>query len=202
MRNSGSLYKHNLETLHAAFKHDEESRVKRLIDERNAYANVVGYHQNIPASQYSASTALVAAVTEAPELDTQQSLLSSDSPTTFLSLNKMMSDLCSSGWLNNITDEEEENENDDLVCMFAKMFNRFKSRSKRFRHQYKGPSNVNKSKMECFKCGKKVHFMKECPQARFMTPQYQSRSSFGGSSSGQHSYQPKSEGSYHQKYKA
>ena len=44
--------------------------------------------------------------------------------------------------------------------------------------------------------------MKECPQSRFMTPQYQSRSSFAGSSSGQHSYQPKSEGAYHHKYKA
>ena len=138
MRNSGSLYKHNLETLHAAFKHDEESHVKRLIDERNAYANAVGYHQTIPSSQYSASTALVAAVTEAPELDIQQILLSSNSTTTFLSLNKMMSDLCSSRWLNNITEEDEENENDDLFCMVAKTFNRFKSRSKRFRHQYKG----------------------------------------------------------------
>ena len=62
MRKFGSLYKHNLETLHAAFKQDEESRVKRLIDERNAYANAVGYHHNILASQYSASTALVAAI--------------------------------------------------------------------------------------------------------------------------------------------
>ena len=56
--------------------------------------------------------------------------------------------------------------------------------------------------MECFKCGKKGHFMKECPQARFMTPQYQSKSSFEGSSSNQHSYQPKSESTYHHKYKA
>ena len=142
LRNSGHLYTHTLETLHAAFKHDEENRAKRLIDERNAYANVVGYHQNVPVSQYSASTALVAAVTEAPELHTQLSLLSSNSTTTFLSLNKMMSDSCSSGWLNNITDEEEENETDDLVCMVAKTFNCFKSRSKRFRQKFKGPSTV------------------------------------------------------------
>ena len=57
-------------------------------------------------------------------------------------------------------------------------------------------------KWNASKCGKKGHFMKEYPQARFMTPQYQSRSSFAGSSPGQHSYKPKSESSYHHKYKA
>ena len=171
LRQAKTLHSHTLASLYGAFRYTEENHAQRVVAEQDALNHV-------------SSTSKVTSQTVAP----CSALLSSES-TPVYSMKKMMSELLESGSSSFSTSDCDETDNDDLVAMIAKTFNRFKAKSNRFSGPSASSATTDKANLTCFKCGKKGHFMKECRSSQFT------------SQSGQSTTFHKPDDSYKSKYK-
>ena len=149
LRQSKTLHSHTLASLYGAFRFTEENNAQRVMAEQDALNH--------------ASSSRVVSKSEPP----CAALLSSESVQSH-SVKKVMSELMNSG-ISDVVDSCEETDNDDLVAMIAKTFNRFKAKSNRFHGQPSSSSSNDKANLTCFKCGKKGHFMKECRSSQSVT---------------------------------
>ena len=145
VRNNFTLEKHTLSSLYGTFLFHEQNTKERLSTKRGV------------RSQSSSSTTA--------ETSISSELVSTSDETS--SLKRIMFELLECNALSVDTEDCEENNDDDLMVMVAKTFMRFRTCSNRFNRS--GPSNYNgskpidKSSIICFKCGKKGHYMKDCP---------------------------------------
>jgi gag-polypeptide of LTR copia-type/Zinc knuckle len=173
LRQGKTLHSHTLNSLYGAFKFTEENKAERVMAERDAKNHV-------------SSSSHVVQYTE-PQ---SAALLSSESDQSH-SMKRVMSELMNSEISDNLSTGCDEDDNDDLVAMIAKTFNRFKAKSFRSSGPNASSSSTDKTNLTCFKCGRKGHFMKEC-RSSYSKPQ----SSPSSSSSFQ-----KSDDGYKSKYK-
>ena len=169
LRQGKTLHTHTLSTLYGAFRFTEENQAQRVEAERDALNH--------------ASEQVAVVNNSGPPC---AALLSSES---VFSMKKMMSDLMDSGVTNNVSPDCDEDDNDDLMAMIAKTFNRFKARANKPSGHSAPSSSIDKTNLTCFKCGRKGHFMKEC------------KSNYHASQSGPSSSYNKSDDGYKQKYK-
>ena len=173
LRQGKTLHSHTLASLYGAFRFTEENKAERAVAEQDA--------------KNHASTGTAMVQYSEPQ---GTALLSSESNESD-SVKKMVAELMKTGITDYATHECDEDDNDDLVAMLAKTFNRFKAKSKRPGKPFASNTSVDKSDLACFKCGKKGHFMKEC----------RSSQPSSSSSAPNHSIFQKSDDSYKAKYK-
>jgi hypothetical protein len=143
LRQGKTLHSHTLNSLYGAFRYTEENSVQRAMAERDAVNHVT---MSSPQVQYT---------------EPKGSALVSSESVQEHSVKKVLSDLLDSGYSVDSTTGLDESDNDDLMAMMAKTFNRFKSKANRSSGSY-ASSSTDKANLTCFKCGKKGHFMKEC----------------------------------------
>ena len=152
LRQGKTLHSHSLASLYGAFRYTEENHAQRIVAEQDALNHV----SSIPK---------VASNNTEPHCS---ALLSSESVQAY-SMKKMMSELMESGASNCSSSECDETDEDDLMAMIAKTFNRFKAKSNRFSGPHASSASPDKANLTCFKCGKKGHFMKECRSSQFVS---------------------------------
>ena len=172
LRQSKTLHSHTLNSLYGAFRYTQENNTDRAVAEQDSI-NHLSNNSSRPVQNFEpVGTALV----------------SSESKN---SLMEIMDSLYSSELMDNVSHECEETDNDDLMCMVAKTFNRFRARSNA---SFASTSNskIDKTNLTCFKCGRKGHFMKECRSSQSSQPSTSSSNKF---------FPRKSEDTYKSKYK-
>jgi hypothetical protein len=145
LRQGKTLHSHTLASLYGAFRFTEDNNAARLLAEQDAINH--------------AQSSKVASLTGQP----CAALISTENVQSH-SMKEMLNSFLNSGLTTNLSDGCDENDDDDLVAMIAKTFNRFKHKSNRFNGSNNASSSnsLDKANLTCYKCGKKGHFMKEC----------------------------------------
>ena len=149
LRQGKTLHTHTLTTLYGAFRFTEENQAQRIEAEKDAH-------------NHASTSSPVISYSDPPG----KALISSEN---VFSMKKMMSELMESGEASNISPDCDETDDDDLVAMIAKTFNRFKARANRPGGQFASGTSTDKTNLTCFKCGRKGHFMKECKSSQFVS---------------------------------
>ena len=145
LRQGKTLYSHTLASLYGAFRFTENNNAQRVVAEQDSLNH--------------------ARSSKGVNLNNQPcaALMSAENVQSH-SMKEMLNGLLNSGLTTEISDDCYESDNDDLVAMIAKTFNRFKHKSNRFNGSKNASSSnsLDKANLTCYKCGKKGHFMKEC----------------------------------------